>query len=116
MDIDRDATRRTYLANERTYLAWWRTGLASLAVALAAARIVPELSNSHTQWPYTVIGAGFALVGLVQIVYAERRREEVDAALARGDFVHPSRAVTLAITSVSLILSIGILVLIFAGD
>lgn len=116
MDIERDATRRTYLANERTYLAWWRTGLASLAVALAAARVVPELSGSSVRWPYTVLGAGFAIVGLVQIVYAERRREEVDAALERGEFVHPSKVVTLAITSTSVVLAIGILVLIFAGD
>src|SRR5204862_3597720 len=41
----RDYTRRTLLANERTYLAWWRTGITSVAAALAAARVVPELSD-----------------------------------------------------------------------
>ena len=40
----RDFTRRTLLANERTYLAWWRTGITSIATALAAARLVPQLA------------------------------------------------------------------------
>ena len=115
MDIDSDATIRTHLANERTYLAWWRTGLASLAVALAAARLVPELTNSSTHWPYTLIGAGFALLGLVQIVYAERRRKAVTAALTRGEFAQPDRVVMLVISSGSVVLAIAILALIFAG-
>ena len=41
-----DSTRRTRLANERTYLAWWRTGLTTLAVAIGAGKIVPELTGA----------------------------------------------------------------------
>ncbi|HEV8450476.1 MAG TPA: DUF202 domain-containing protein, partial [Gaiellales bacterium] len=53
-DDAQDATRRTRLANERTYLAWWRTGLTSLAVSLAAGKVVPQLSNAQRTWPYQV--------------------------------------------------------------
>lgn len=80
-----DATRRTRLASERTYLAWWRTGLTTLAVSLAAGKLVPELSTGAA-WPYEVIGIAFALVGLVFIVYAYLRQKRVEEALARGEF------------------------------
>jgi putative membrane protein len=87
-----DATRRTRLANERTYLAWWRTGLTTLAVSFAAGRLVPELSGGP-RWPYETIGVAFAVVGVGLIVYGYRRHEEVEAALARGDYASlPTRA------------------------
>jgi len=60
----RHDSRRTLLADERTYLAWWRTGLTMLT-ALAVARVVPGLSDSTTQWPYTVVGIAFVLLGVV---------------------------------------------------
>jgi putative membrane protein len=82
---DRDATRRTRLANERTYLAWWRTGLTTLAVSFAAGRLVPELSHGP-RWPFELIGVAFATVGLGLIAYGYRRHEQVEAALARGDY------------------------------
>jgi putative membrane protein len=66
--------RRTNLAVERTYLAWWRTGLTAYAVALATARVVPELAKSKVQWPYTLLGIGFALFGTASILVGEQRR------------------------------------------
>ena len=60
-----DASRRTYLAGERTQLAWWRTGLAALAVAIGVGRVVPELDNSVTRWPYVIAGLGSALAVLI---------------------------------------------------
>jgi len=83
-----DATRRTHLASERTFLAWWRTGLTALTVGIGAGKIVPALTSGAT-WPYTIAGAGYAVLGVVCIVYAAVRRREVDEALARGDFVRP---------------------------
>jgi inner membrane protein YidH len=79
--------RRTQLAVERTYLAWWRTGLTGYAVALATARIVPELANTKVQWPYTLLGIGFALLGTGCVAYGEYRRrvggeEDVNPTLA----------------------------------
>jgi inner membrane protein YidH len=88
-DRARDATRRTHLANERTYLAWWRTGLTCLAVSLAAGKLVPSISH-QTRWPYEVLGAGFALLGLAFIGYAYRRQREVREAISRAEFEHPN--------------------------
>ena len=75
----------TRLANERTYLAWWRTGLTSLAVGIAAGRVVPALTD-EAQWPYTIVGIGFALLGIGLIGYASIRHRQVERALARGEF------------------------------
>jgi putative membrane protein len=104
-----DATRRTHLASERTFLAWWRTGLTSLTVGIGAGKLVPALTSGVT-WPYTVIGAGFALLGIVCIAYAAVRRREVDEALARGDFVRPDDRVIALMTALGALL--GLLVLI----
>jgi inner membrane protein YidH len=81
--------QRTSLANERTQLAWWRTGLTALAVALAVGRLVPEIGDRSTQWPYTVVGVGFALYGVVMIAYGTLRARVVDQAAARGEFAPP---------------------------
>ena len=79
--------RRTRLAVERTYLAWWRTGMTGYAVALATARIVPDLANTKVHWPYTLLGIGFVLLGTGCLVYGEYRRragndEEVNATVS----------------------------------
>jgi putative membrane protein len=65
---------RTQLAVERTYLAWWRTGLTGYAVALTTTRLVPDLAKTKVQWPYTVIGIGFAVLGTACLAYGEHRR------------------------------------------
>jgi putative membrane protein len=87
-----DATRRTRLASERTQLAWWRTGLTSIAVALGVGRVVPELSDTSTKWPYVAVGAGFALYGVAMFVYGSWRARAVDQSLRVGAFaVAPDR-------------------------
>ena len=78
-----DATRRTRLALERTYLAWWRTGLTCFAVSFAAGRLVPDLSRG-ANWPYEVLGVGFAVVGVASTVYGYVRNRNVERALAAG--------------------------------
>jgi putative membrane protein len=65
--------RRTSLAGERTLLAWWRTGLTAIAVALGVGRLLPELSDHLTRWPYVVLGVGFALYGVAMFVLGTRR-------------------------------------------
>jgi putative membrane protein len=98
-----DYTRRTTLAVERTYLAWWRTGLTAFAVALGTARVVPHLSNSKVQWPYTLLGIGFALLGVACLAYGERR-------VRRGVDEDVSRTITLGLTLGGLLMGVGLLV------
>jgi putative membrane protein len=100
---DSDPGRRTLLAVERTYLAWWRTGLTAYAVALATARVVPELSNAKVQWPYTLLGIGFALLGTGCVAYGERRHRA-------GAYEEASPALTLGFTLGGLLLGLGLVV------
>ncbi len=79
-----DATRRTWLALERTELAWWRTGLTALAVGIGIGRVVPELDDSETQWPFVVVGVAFALYGVAMIAYGSVRERYLAADLERG--------------------------------
>jgi putative membrane protein len=97
------ADRRTKLAVERTYLAWWRTGLTAFAVALATARVVPELAKAKVQWPYTVMGIGFAVLGTICFVYGDQRRK-------RGASEEADPALTLALTIGGLLLGVGLVV------
>jgi putative membrane protein len=106
-----DATRRTYLANERTYLAWWRTGLTALAAGLAVGRLVPSLTHA-TRWPYAVLGAGFALVGIVAIAYGFVRQQAVRDAVRQGEFEHPSDALLVTLTVTGVVLGALLLVLV----
>ena len=108
---DEDARRRTRLASERTYLAWWRTGLTALAVSVGTGRIVPALTEG-TQWPYTVAGAGFALLGIALIAYATVRYRQVERALARGEFAHPDDRVIAAITAIGIVLGLVVLAIV----
>lgn len=108
-----DTTRRTRLANERTYLAWWRTGLASLAVSLGAGKLVPALTPG-VQWPYTIIGIGFAGVGMVFIGYAFVRHRNVEQAISRGEFSPPREGFITALAVVGVLLGLLILVIVAA--
>lgn len=89
-----DAIRRTRLAAERTELAWWRTALTSIAVAVGVGRVVPELSGSSTEWPYVVVGIGFALYSVALFAYGSIRSRRVEVALDRGQMIPSSRIET----------------------
>jgi putative membrane protein len=106
-----DATRRTHLANERTYLAWWRTGVTCLAVAFGAGRIVPAL-NGHARWPYAVLGAGFALLGVAFMVLGAQRQRAVREAVDRAEFEHLDDRLLRTLTVAGAILGFGVLVLV----
>jgi putative membrane protein len=109
-----DATRRTRLATERTYLAWWRTGLTTLAVSVAAGKLVPELS-SGASWPFQVLGVAFALVGVLFIVYAYVRQRQVEHALARGGYAPFEARAGLAFAALGVVLGIGTIAVIFTS-
>jgi putative membrane protein len=86
-----DAVRRTRLAAERTELAWWRTALTSIAVAVGVGRVVPELSGTSTEWPYVVVGIGFAVYSVALFAYGSMRSRRVEAALDSGEMIPSSR-------------------------
>lgn len=113
-DEARDASRRTRLANERTLMAWVRSGLAAFAVGLGAGKLVPELSGG-SDLPFELVGAGFAVLGVLFILYGYVRHQEVERALARGEYVSPSRAFTVALTVLGTCLGLAILVLVFVS-
>lgn len=104
-DEAQDATRRTRLANERTYLAWWRTGLTAIAVSLATGRIVPTLSHK-TAWPYEIVGAGFAVLGVACILNAYQREREIDRALQEGRFAVMDQRSARILTAFGVILGV----------
>src|ERR671938_119738 len=109
MDEAVDATRRTRLANERTYLAWWRTALTAFAVSIGSGKLIPALARGAT-WPYTAIGIGFAVVGVLCSLYAMRRHREVEAAIARGEFAGPDDRVVLLLSLVGAALGLLLVV------
>lgn len=110
-DEARDATRRTRLANERTYLAWWRSGLTALAVSIGTGRIVPELVGGP-QWPYTVLGVVYGIVGVVFIGYGFKRLRSVEHAVARGEYAAPDERFVAALTAVGVVVGIATVVVI----
>jgi putative membrane protein len=109
-----DATRRTHLASERTQLAWWRTGLTALAVALGVGRVVPELNDSSTKWPYVVVGAGFAIYGVAMIAYGTLRARIVDRALRAGEFADAPDRLLIALTVAGVLLGLLTVALVVA--
>ena len=108
-----DATRRTRLANERTYLAWWRTGLAAFAVSVGTGKLVPELSHG-VNWPYTVLGVAFALLGSGCILYAFWRQREVERAVRRGEYAPPDDRIVAALAIVGTLLGLALTVVLLA--
>jgi putative membrane protein len=106
-----DATRRTHLANERTYLAWWRTGLTCLVVSIGAGKLVPSISH-QARWPYEVLGAGFAVLGIAFIAYGMRRQREIRDAVARNEFEHPDDRFLATFTAIGIALGALLLVLV----
>ena len=106
-----DALRRTRLANERTYLAWWRTGLATLAVALAAGKLVPELSDGAA-WPFELLGTAYALVGIALVAYGHVRQKQVETAVARGGYAPFSPRASLMFATVGVLLGLGTILVI----
>jgi putative membrane protein len=115
VDETGDASRRTRLANERTYLAWWRTALTSFAVSIGVGRLLPALTGA-TRWPYLVVGAGFALLGVALVVLALRRQREVEQAVDRGEFVRADERLLTGLTVVGVVLGLALLALIVIGQ
>ncbi|MEX2421629.1 MAG: DUF202 domain-containing protein [Actinomycetota bacterium] len=109
----RDASRRTYLAEERTLLAWWRTGLASMAVALGVGRLLPALLEASSQAPFVALGAGYAVLGLTLVLFGSVRERAQTRALAEGRFAPLARWVVGGLTAYLALLALATVVLVF---
>jgi inner membrane protein YidH len=95
---DRDASRRTYLAEERTLLAWWRSGLAAFAVAIGVGRLLPALLDDEGKALFVALGVAYAILGLAFVVFGSFRERAQAKALAEGGFAPLSRAVVIALS------------------
>jgi hypothetical protein len=51
-------------------------------------------------WPYTAIGIGFAVLGVVCSGYAFWRHREVEQAVGRGEFAHPDERLVALLSGV----------------
>ncbi len=109
-----DPDRRTSLAGERTLLAWWRTGFTAIAVALAVGRVLPELADNSTRWPYVLVGIGFALYGIVLIAYGTRRIETLNAEIGVSAADRPAMRSMAILAGVGALLGLATIALIVA--
>jgi putative membrane protein len=106
-----DATRRTRLANERTFLAWLRSGLTALAVAIATGKLVPVLVGG-AQWPYTALGVGYALLGVLLVGYGFRRLQGVERAVAAARYARPDERIMALLTAFTVVLGAATLLVV----
>src|SRR3954466_7614727 len=106
LDDTGEAQRRTLMASERTLLAWLRTGLTVLAVALGVGRIAPELAGGRV-WPYVVLGAGYALLGVAIVGYGLWRARALDEAIRRGEWLNLDSHVMWSVGTVTMLLGIA---------
>jgi uncharacterized membrane protein YidH (DUF202 family) len=107
------AVRRTRLASERTYLAWWRSALAAFAVSLGVGKIVPSLTKGSTIG-YSIVGVGYALLGVAFIAYGFLRQQRQEAAIIEGRFVPFGRGAAVAFTIAGIALGTATLVVVVA--
>src|SRR4051794_22767128 len=93
-----DGTRRKLLANERTWLAWVRTGLASTGIALAVGKFIPAVDKDAHGSFYGLLGAGYALFGVLLVAYGFQRRRDVESVIESGGFARPDPRVVTVFT------------------
>ncbi|MFL5858801.1 MAG: hypothetical protein ACJ77L_18970 [Solirubrobacteraceae bacterium] len=65
--------------------------------------MIPELSEGTT-WPYTVVGAGYAVLGIVLFANGTVRHHDVEAAVMRGAFARPGSGLMWTITAAGVLL------------
>jgi uncharacterized membrane protein YidH (DUF202 family) len=108
----RDASRRTYLAEERTLLAWWRSGLAAFAVAIGVGRLLPAVLDEDGQGPFVALGVAYALLGLALVLFGSLREHAQAKALTEGGFAPLPRAIVTALTAYLALLAVATITLV----
>ena len=75
---------------------------------------MPKLAGGALQWPYTVLGAGLAVLGTLCLAYGQFRRVTVDRAVARGEEAGSSGAATTVLAVLGVLAGLGLIALILA--
>lgn len=112
--IDR---QREHQANERTFLAWLRTSIALIGFGFALARfglflrqiettVTPQVPGIHSLSSSRTLGVGLVIVGIIVIIFAMWRYNEVFWQIERGDY-RPSRL--LVWVTAGIVICLGIL-------
>jgi uncharacterized membrane protein YidH (DUF202 family) len=110
-----EGLRRAHLAAERTYLAWWRTALATVAVALAIGRLLPEVLDAGSTWPYVAVGVGWGVVAVGISIYAPLRQRSLRRAIDEGAYAHPHPAMLAGVGVAGVILVAASALLVAVG-
>jgi uncharacterized membrane protein YidH (DUF202 family) len=110
---DPGAPQRTAMAAERTWLAWWRTALTATAGALAVGRLAPELLDV-APWPYMVLGAGYAVLGIGLLLTGAHRMRQLDEAVRSGEQVPLQFSLVAVFTVGGVLLALTTMVLVIA--
>jgi putative membrane protein len=109
------------LANERTHLAWLRTGIALVSFGITINRFSLYLNEqhrapaSHGRWVLVDVehlGIGMVLLGIVLLLYAAARYEQVRRDIEQRCY-HPRQQIVLAITLVIILLAGSSLFILF---
>jgi uncharacterized membrane protein YidH (DUF202 family) len=90
-------------------LAWLRTGFAAFAVSLGAGKIAPALTGG-AKWPYAILGAAFALLGVAFVAYGVLREKLVGGAVARGEYVESDQRVVIGLAAAMILLGVALCV------
>lgn len=85
--------------------------MTALAASVAVGRLIPSLTH-RDRWPYTVVGIGFALLGILTLGYGFERQRAVRKALNAGTFKHPSDMVLLVLSGAGCVLGCLLLVIV----
>ena len=75
---------------------------------------MPELSDQRRA-PYEGLGAGYAALGVVILVYGYYRQRSVDRAIRTGRYVAPSESFLVGITVAGALLGLATFVMIFVS-
>jgi uncharacterized membrane protein YidH (DUF202 family) len=63
-------------------------------------------------WPFEVLGAAFAAVGVAFVAYGYVRQKAVEVALARGEYAPLPHLATLVFAGIGVLLGLGTLVVV----
>ena len=84
-----------------------------MAVALGVGRLLPALLDASSQAPFVALGAGYAVLGLIMVLFGSARERAQARALAEGRFAPLPRWVVGGLTAYLALLALATVVLVF---